>query len=118
MTISVKGYSRHINGKLVTVHGYDANRDQVLPTGNVVVQRMHVNRGELAGMAPAGQYITPNFKNPLTQGLGGLTAYLYQPGSKERDLPVYRFRRTHLPKHGAYRIPKRESGNPDEYISD
>ncbi len=111
MSINVNSYQRRIHGKLVTVRGYDANRDAVygIP-GRGVVKVSHtenINRNAKFGIeATTGTYVQPH----IMQGLGGLTAYLYTPGN-ERDLPTYKWRRSMIPKKGAYKIPKSESGN-------
>lgn len=109
MTIDVKGYQRHINGKLVTVHGYSANRDVFVPTQGppkaTPVYREHVDRASARGMAPPGTYAQPR----IMQGVGGLTAYLYKPGTAPNDIPEYRWRRTRIPYRGAYHIPERKA---------
>lgn len=119
MAITVKGYTKRLNGQLVTVHGYAANRDELIPTSTYArtqVHAQHVNAQRAPQMAPPGVYATQNPHNGL-QGLGGLTAYLYMPGANDRDIPVYKWRRTMLPKKGLYAIPRKESGNLDDFNS-
>lgn len=107
MAITVKGYTKHFHGKLVTVHGYAAERNaahELRKPAHTVVTRQFVARGGIANLPPPGQYMNPN---DVRMGEGGLTAYFLHPGGRVTKQPVVRWRRTILPVKGAYHIPRR-----------
>lgn len=108
MTISIRGYTRHQGGKLVTVHGYDTNaRDAAIPGvpdgASVRSQVEHVRR-QAMGIAPPGTYPLPD---PNLASTAGITSYQLFPGGKIPAQPIVRWRRSVLPIHGAYKIPKK-----------
>lgn len=109
MSITVRGYSKHLDGKLVTVHGYAASRNQageVTPMAGRTISKQLVSRGQAMGMSPPGMYMNPADSPPLA-GEGGLTAYSLLPGGHATKQPIVRWRRSILPIAGAYKTPKR-----------
>jgi len=110
MGITVKSYSRHLNGKLISVHGYAANRNQagyVTPLADRPITKQFVDRGESMGISPPGTVMSPQDGHDPMPGEGGLTAYMFLPGGHATKQPIVRWRRTILPIKGAYRIPKK-----------
>jgi hypothetical protein len=109
MSITVRAYTKHLDGKLVTVHGYAAERNaahELRNPAHTVITRQQTFRGEHMGISPPGQFMNP-LDNPPMAGEGGLTAYMLHPGGHLTKEPVVRWRRTKLPIRGAYQIPKR-----------
>ena len=105
MGVFVRGYTKHVNGKLVTVHGYQANnRDGLVPT-------MAVNKTSLARQLPdrnsrhgiAGPGLFASSTPDIVRGEGGLNAYVFHAGMHDAQI---RWRRTVLPIRGAYHIPE------------
>lgn len=108
MATLIHGYQRRLpSGKLVTVASYQADRRNAVEpeVGKQAYVISHVDSPLRAAMGIANTGVYPPPDNSSTAGI--TSVQYFRVGLIHRTGPIVRFRRSLIPLHGAYQIPKK-----------